>query len=145
MFTLCWMTQSSCTASDLMRRLSNPILTAALVSAAATAAVIFVPALRFAYRGPELHVALETAAALIGLLAAYLVFGRFRRSGRLDDFMLCYSLSLLAFSNLFFAVIPAISSSGSDRFGTWARLVGQLLGAVLFAAAAVAPQRRVSG
>ena len=86
-----------------MRRLPNPILTAALVSSAATAAVVFVPALRFAYRLPQLHVALETAAALIGLLAAYLVFGRFRRSGQLDDFMLCYSLGLLAFSNLFFA------------------------------------------
>ncbi len=129
--------------ADLMRRPSNPILTAAFVSAAATAAVVFVPALRFAYRGPELHIALETAAALIGLLAAYLVFGRFRRSGRLDDFMLCYSLSLLAFSNLFFAVLPALSSSGADRFGTWARLIGQLLGAVLFAAASVAPQRRL--
>ena len=94
-----------------MRRLPNPILTAALVSAAATAAVVFVPALRFAYRVPQLHVALETSAALIGLLAAYLVFGRFRRSGRLDDFTLCYSLSLLAFSNLFFAAIPAIASA----------------------------------
>ena len=126
-----------------MRRLWSPILTAALLCAAVTAAVVFVPALRFAYRLPQLHVALETAAALIGLLAAYLVFGRFRRSGRLDDFVLCYSLSLLAFSNLFFAAIPAISESGSDRFGTWARLIGQLLGAVLFAAASVAPQRRL--
>ena len=126
-----------------MRRLPNPILTAALVSIAATAAVTFVPALRFAYRLPELHVALETSAAMVGLLAAYLVFGRFRRSGQLDDFTLCYSLSLLAFSNLLFAAIPAIAGSGTDRFGTWARLSGQLLGALIFAAASVAPRRRL--
>jgi hypothetical protein len=71
----------------MRRRLSAPIVTAALVSGAATAAVILVPALRFAYRLPDVHVTLETAAALIGLLAAYLVFGRFRRSGQLADFV----------------------------------------------------------
>ena len=130
-------------AGDLMRRLSNPILTAALISAAATAAVVFVPALRFAYRGPELHIAIETAAALIGLLAAYLVYGRYRRSGQLADFVLCYSLALLACSNLFFATLPAVSSGGSEEFGTWARLCGQLLGSVLFAMAAFAPRRRL--
>jgi signal transduction histidine kinase len=127
---------------SLRHRLSDPIIIAALVSGAATAAVVLVPALRFAYRLPEVHVALETAAALIGLLAAYLVFGRFRRSGHLADFVLCYSLCVLAFSNLFFAVTPALLDSGTDSLGTWARLCGQLLGTSLFAAAAVVPRRR---
>ena len=128
---------------DLRHRLSDPIVIAALVSGAATAAVVFVPALRFAYRLPEVHVALETTAALVGLLAAYLVFGRFRRSGHLADFVLCYSLGVLAFSNLFFAVTPALLDSGADSLGTWARLCGQLLGTSLFAAAAVIPRRRL--
>ncbi|MGH3061197.1 MAG: sensor histidine kinase [Gaiellaceae bacterium] len=127
---------------NMRSRLSAPIVTAAVVSGAATAAVILVPALRFAYRQPEVHVALETAAALIGLLAAYLVFGRFRRSGQLADFVLCYSLCVLAASNLFFAVVPALLDSGADRFGTWARLCSQLLGTALFALAAVTPRRR---
>ena len=126
-----------------MDGLPRPILTAALVSSAATAAVVFVPALRFAYRLPELHVALETAATLIGLFAAFLVFGRFRRNGHLDDLVLCYSLCLLAFSNLFFAALPALLTSGSHDFGTWARLFGQLLGSAVFAAAAFAPRWRV--
>jgi signal transduction histidine kinase len=124
-------------------RLSNPIVLAALVSVAATATVVFVPSLRFAYRAPQLHASLETAATLIGLLAAYLVFGRFRRSGHLDDFVLCCSLTLLAGSNLFFAVLPEVLGGGSDDFGTWARLFGQLLGSLVFAIAAVTPRRRL--
>lgn len=113
-----------------------------LVSFAATAAVILVPTLRFAYRLPEVHVGLETAAALIGLLAAFLVYGRFRRSGQLGDFVLCYSLSVLALSNLFFAALPTVLG-GTDTLGTWARLFAQLLGSALFAGAAFAPMRRI--
>jgi signal transduction histidine kinase len=127
---------------DLRHRLPAPIVTAALVSGGATAAVVLIPALRFAYRLPEVHVALETVAALVGLLAAYLVFGRFRRSGHLADFVLCYSLCVLAFSNLFFAVLPALLDGGTDRFGTWARLCAQVLGTGLFALAAVLPRRQ---
>jgi signal transduction histidine kinase len=121
----------------------SPIVLAALVSAAATIAIVAVPSLRFAYRAPQLHAALETAAALIGLLAAYLVFGRYRRSGHLDDLVLCSSLALLAGSNLFFAVLPAVLGGSTDDIGTWARLLGQLLGSVVFAAASVMPRRRV--
>lgn len=125
------------------QRLWGAIVVAALVSTAATVAVVLVPALRFAYRQPEIHVALETAAALIGLLAAYLVFGRFRRSGYLADFALCYALAVLACSNLFFAALPTLLDSGSETLGTWARLAAQLLGTTIFAAAAAAPPRRI--
>jgi signal transduction histidine kinase len=123
--------------------LPSPILLTALVSAAATLAIVAVPSARFAYRAPQLHAALETSATLIGLLAAYLVLGRFRRSGHLDDLVLCYSLALLAGSNLFFAVLPVVLGEGSDDIGTWARLFGQLLGSLVFAAAAVTPRWRV--
>jgi signal transduction histidine kinase len=120
-----------------------PIVAAALVSSTVTAAVVFVPALRFAYRLPDVHVAIETAAALIGLLAAYLVLGRFERSGQLEDFVLSYSLAVLACSNLFFAALPSLVATGTDHFSTWARLLGQLVGALVFAAAAVVPRRRM--
>jgi signal transduction histidine kinase len=119
------------------------MVVAAVASAAVTAAVVFVPALHFAYRQPELHLVLETAAGLIGLLASYLVFGRYRRSRQLADLALCYSLGVFAFSNLFFAVLPAVLENDSDRFGTWTRIGGQLLGGIFFAAAAFAPQRRL--
>jgi signal transduction histidine kinase len=124
-----------------------PAVAAMLVSGAATAVVVFVPSFHFAYRQPALHVALETSASLIGLLAAYLVFGRFRRSGRTDDFVLFYALGLMALSNLFFAALPAVVGGGTSRFATWAAISGRVLGSLAFALAAFAPQRglRLSG
>jgi signal transduction histidine kinase len=130
-------------AREVLRGLPGPLLTATLASAAATALVLLIPPLHFAYRQPELHVALETAAALVGLLAAYLVLGRFRRSRELGDFALCYSLGLLATSNLCFSVVPAVVGNGTDRFGTWARISGGLLGCTILAIAAFAPARRI--
>jgi signal transduction histidine kinase len=142
------MDQAGLPSRRLGRRLaltptSEVMWTAVLVSAAATALVVLIPELRFAYEQPELHVALETAAALIGLLAAYLVIGRFRRSRDLADLTLCYSLGVLAFSNLFFAVVPSVLDLGSDRFGTWARIAGQVLGSAVLAASAFIRPRRV--
>lgn len=126
-----------------LRPTTDVMWTAAFVSATATTLVVLIPALRFAYEQRELHVALETSAALIGLLAAYLVFGRFRRSRELADLALCYSLSVLAFSNLFFAVTPSLLDVGSDRFGTWARISSQLLGSAVLAGSAFIGPRRV--
>jgi signal transduction histidine kinase len=127
----------------LLRHPWAPVAAAWTLAASMTAAVVFVPSLRFAYRVPDLHVAIETAAALIGLLAAFLVLGRFERSRQLDDLVLCYSLGVLACSNLLFAAVPSVLTTGSDQFSTWARLFGQLLGALVFAAAAMLPTRRL--
>ena len=121
----------------------DPLFAAMVVGGTATALVVFVPRLHFAYRQQALHVALETSAALIGLLAAYLVLGRFRRSGHLDDFLLLYALGLMALSNLFFATVPAVVGGDSSRFATWAAISGRLLGALAFAIAAFATQRRI--
>jgi signal transduction histidine kinase len=109
----------------------------------ATCLVIVVPPLHFAYRQQSLHVALETSAALIGLLAAYLVFGRFQRKRHLNDLILCYALSVLAFSNLFFAALPAITGESSTRFATWSAASGRMLGTLAFCFAAFAPQLTV--
>jgi signal transduction histidine kinase len=95
----------------------------------------------FAYRKPALHVALETAAALISLIAAQLIYGRFRESYERRDLLLTAALSTFAATNLFFSAIPAIAESRPGDFATWAPVGGQLLGAALFAAAAVAPDR----
>lgn len=72
----------------------------------------------FAYRSPSLHVAVETAAALISLLAAQLTYGRFRRSLDRRDLLLMSALVLLAGSNLLFSAVPAITSFDSDSFST---------------------------
>jgi signal transduction histidine kinase len=121
---------------------SDPRALAALTGLAGvlvTALVALVPGLRFAYRNPELHLALLTTESLIALLAAFLVLGRFRRRRRIFDLVLCCALALLACSNLLFAAVPAILSRETTVFATWSALIGRLLGAGALAAAALAP------
>lgn len=95
---------------------------------------------RFPYRNQSLHVSIETAAALISLLAAQLMYGRFRRSLDRRDLLLTAALALFAGSNLLFSAIPAITDAGGEALGTWAPVVGSALAtAVLAAGALTAP------
>ena len=119
------------------------LLTAAAASVAVTAAIALVPGLEFAYRNEDLHIALQTAEALIGLLASYLVLGRFHRHARLDALLLSVGLMVLAFSNLLFGAVAAIVSTTSTPFAMWSALAGRTIGALLLAAAAFAPSHRV--
>src|SRR5688500_4063406 len=61
---------------------------AVAAGATLTLAVVALPFVRFAYRAPALHVSLETANALIALVVAYLVYGRFRKTRRLQELLL---------------------------------------------------------
>jgi signal transduction histidine kinase len=113
-----------------------------LVAGLLTLAVVGVPSIAFAYRSAPLHVAFEVAAALIALLAAYLVYGRFRDSRRADDLALVCGLAVTAASNLFFAALPAaLPTLEPDPFATWAAVAGRLAGATLIAISAFAPRR----
>ena len=106
----------------------------------ATALVVsLVSAVRFTYDAPALHVFLETAGALIALLAAYLVFGRFRQEGRLDDLVLSCALAVLSASNLLFSSLPAALETEPEPFPSWAPLLGRLLGALFLTYAAFCP------
>lgn len=118
-------------------------LAAAAASALATALVWTLPFARFAYRGPALHVALETAAALTALLVAYLVFLRFRRRGSLSDLILFSALAVLATTNTFFSALPSALGEAPGTFSTWAPVGGRLLSAILLATAAFAPDTAV--
>ena len=100
------------------------------------------PLLDFAYRSPELHIALESAAAVISGIAAYLVYGRFRESCFPGDLLLVAALGVFAFTNLFFSAIPGIAG-GDMIFETWASLAARSVGALLFAASVVAPEVRL--
>ena len=108
------------------------------VAAAAGAAFVTllaaVGAFDVAYRNLPLHVAIETAAALVAALAALLLFGRFRERGRLGDLVLACALVGLAVTNLFLAAVPAIAGATPGRFWTWAPVAGRVLAAVAFAA-----------
>jgi signal transduction histidine kinase len=88
---------------------------------------------------------LETAAALIALLAAHLVTGRFRRSASLSDLVLACALFLLGLSNLVFAALPAALASGqAPVISSWAAMMAALVGAGVFVLAAFLPGRRVA-
>lgn len=113
------------------------------VSGAVTLATLLFPQLHFAYWQPLVHAALETAASLFALLAGLLVFGRFRRSGWLNELLLAYALATLALLNLFFLNVPALVDLMPHDVVVWAELAGSVLGALLFALAAFAPPRRL--
>jgi signal transduction histidine kinase len=87
----------------------------------------------------------ETAAALVALLAAVLVVARYRSSSRLRDLVLVQALMVLAASNLLPSVLPGVAAAGPDADQLRARisLVGGLIGGVTFLLAAVAGRARV--
>jgi signal transduction histidine kinase len=117
---------------------------AVLAGAALTFFSDLFPELSFAYRSPGLHILLETGAGLVALLAAYLILGRFRRGYGVRDLALASSLAVFAVVNLLFAAVPAaLAEEPPGRFATWAALAGRLLAASLFAAAALAWDRRL--
>ena len=106
----------------------------------ATGAVWAFPAVRFAYRSPEFHVSLETAAALTAALAAFLFFGRLREHRLQSNWALVYALLVSSFSNWVLAVLPTVLNfSGANRFSVWASVAGRFIAAAAFATAAFAP------
>jgi signal transduction histidine kinase len=115
----------------------------AAVASLATVLVAVVGTLRFAYGGSGVHVAIATAVTLIGLLAAGLVLGRYRRSRSLQDLGLTAALLVLSGTNFFFSAIPAAFGELSSQFVTWAPFVGRLLGALMFALSVAVPDRQV--
>ena len=125
----------------MQRRLSPYALTVtwAALAAAATLGVAFLPFLRFAYRAPSLHVALETANALVALLLAYLIYGRFRQSGRLQELLLVGALGFVAVANLPLTAIPE-AVAADENLSEWAPLGVRLVGTVSLAVAAMVPR-----
>jgi signal transduction histidine kinase len=116
----------------------------ALAAAVATVAVVTLPFVRFAYRAPALHVVLETANALVALLVAYLVYGRFRQTRRTQELLVVLALSTVAVANLVLTAVPfAVTIGHEAEFSRWAAVVIRLLGTILLATAALVPSRLV--
>lgn len=124
----------------LTRRLTVWVAVAATL---ATLAIVVLSPLRFAYGSAGVHVAIATAVSLIGLLAAGLVHGRFRRSGQAQDLALTAALLILAGTSLFFSAIPSALGTLNSHFVAWAPFVGRLLGAIVFALSVAIRDRRV--
>ena len=117
------------------RRVVLVVALAVLVALAATFAVV----LADVRGGREGQVGLDTAAATIGMLVAYLLFGRFRESCQLRDLLLCAFLLLLGGSNAVFAALPR-SFGGAALQG--ASVFAGLFAALCFVAATWAPARQ---
>lgn len=130
----------SCTC---VLRLQRLVLGGALACAGATVAVALVSKLEFVYRDPDLHVALETTAALAASGAAFLLLGRFGRSGFLDEILLAAGLSVLALTNLAFAALPAALNLALSRGSYWGMLASGAFAAGLIAASALLPRFRL--
>lgn len=119
------------------------VLVVAAVSGAVTLVAALFPQLEFVHSLPALHVAFETAGALIALLAGVLIAGRFLRRSRLTELVLSCSLGVLALSELAFATVPVSPGHGSADLPVWAALSGRVFSAVLFALAVFLPGRRL--
>jgi signal transduction histidine kinase len=128
---------------DSSARRARRLLLGVVVAAAVTSLLVtVVPGLRFAYRNPGAHVALDSAAAVIGILAACLLLGRLGRTGALRDLLLFDALATLAAANLLLSVLPALTGRSEPAFA-WAVLSTRLLAAGLLVAAAFGGSRRL--
>ncbi|HKU57128.1 MAG TPA: ATP-binding protein [Gaiellaceae bacterium] len=125
-------------------RLRRLAVGCALGSAGSTVALVLVASLNFALHAPALHVALETTAAIAASAAAFLLLGRFWRTGFLDELLLSAGLSLLALSNFAFAALPAVFHLESNRDSVWTMLYTATLAALLIGVAALLPRRRIA-
>jgi signal transduction histidine kinase len=137
------------TGSRPLGRRRRPITADARLLVALSAVVGFAVTLLFTvaqelepeWQNRSLHVFKETAAALVLLLIAALLFGRFRRSGRLLDLLALAAVILLAGKTLAFSVLTAILAETSGGSTTWRTTGAGMLGSVLLAAAAFSPER----
>ena len=134
--------QSVSVDATTVRRSRRLLLGVAVVATAASLMVAVLPGLRFAYYNPDAHLALDSAAAVIGTLAACLLLGRLRRTGALGDLLLFAALVTLAAANLLLSVLPALAGRAEPAFA-WAVLSSRLLAAGLLVAAAFCGTRRL--
>jgi signal transduction histidine kinase len=124
---------------------ANPRYAVTLTAALGLAVTLLITSAGFApaYQNRALHVAKETAGALVLLLVAALLAGRFTRRGTLQDLLALAGVLVLATKNLVFSVLTAILSETSGGPTTWRTTGAGMLGAGLLAAAALSQPRLV--
>jgi signal transduction histidine kinase len=125
----------------------KPLHVRAWVAAAATAGAGVTLLLNatslvdFAYPSIPLHVAVETTGAMASIVAAQLVYGRFRGTLQLRDLMLLAALCTFAATNLVFSTVPSLIAGGTGLFRTWAPVAGAVVAATLLAISAFTADR----
>jgi signal transduction histidine kinase len=128
----------------MISRVSAATIAVGVIAAGLTVSVWRLPFVDFAYRSTNAHASLETAAALVSALAAYLTYGRLRGRAQLRDLALVAAFAMLSLTTLVFGALPAaFPSLHWTRLGTWMPVVGRVAASAAFVVAAFAPARRV--
>ena len=116
----------------------RPNVAAWSVGLAATCLVIWMPELAFGYRNASLHLLLDSVGACVAVIVAYLVYGRFMRSGKLQDLLLGHCLILMAVAELGLRyVAEGVSGLPAGTLDIWLPMAMQVVGCLLVAAAAL--------
>jgi signal transduction histidine kinase len=123
-----------------MRIVRTVVGATVIASVVITAAVVLIR--HRAYPWQADHLALETSASLIALLACFLAFCRLGRRTTLNELMLASALAVLALSNLFLVTVPIMAGWGPGALTVWAAPSARSAGALLLALAAFLPNRR---
>src|SRR5712691_6706271 len=118
-------------------------IAAADLAGAVTAAIILIPTVKFAYRSESSHIMLETAAAMIAVIAAVLVYGRFRHGAAMSDLLLLVALCFFSVPKFVVPYIAGAVATSPGPFTAWSMLIASLIGASLFAVAAFVSERRL--
>jgi signal transduction histidine kinase len=109
-----------------------------------TIAVMLTRASDTAFHSTSAHIALETANAVILILATVLASVRARRAGGLVDAVLAVTFAVLAISSTTFALLPEIVGNKQIRFVSWLAFFAFATVALGFLLAAFIRQRGVT-
>lgn len=93
---------------------------------------------------PGARAGLETAIAAAAILTARLLMGDFDRSRQLRELLLLSAVLAVSLADFGYWAGPALTGARSPDSGGAARLGCELLGALAFAAAAVAPRKSIA-
>ncbi|CAN7534976.1 histidine kinase [Terrabacter sp. LjRoot27] len=122
-----------------------PTLAGWVLGVAVTAAILGTPYLVFAYHNPDLHLVLDSLDTSVALLVSYLLFGRYRRSRRLQDLLLAQGLFLLAVAGLGMTLSLHLLGLHDGRSDVWLPVGLRVTGAAFVLAASMTGERLVTG
>lgn len=131
--------------ADNPRKLWAGVTIAVVVGVAVTIAGALNDRIPLVYRSTSTHVALDTAAGSIALLAAWVLFGRFRWTGTSTDLLTSLSLGVLGVTNIAFAVTSAGAADEGDPIRLWTPLFWRFVGALVLCVASLSPVRTLRG
>ena len=108
------------------------------------AAILGTPYLVYGYHSPALHLVLDSVDACIAFLVAYLIYGRFLRTRRLQDLLLAEGFFLLGLTGIILSLaIPHLPELQPRTVEVWLPLTLRSIGALLIVGGAAAGDRRV--